>query len=63
MAPCVNWPFYRKFVETGGQLEVHTDRIVVCFDKRAHNPILRETTLDTDTDYWEPQHGVHGRTP
>jgi hypothetical protein len=37
---------YRKFVETGGQLEVHADRIVVRFDKRAHNPILREATLD-----------------
>lgn len=37
---------YRKFVETGGRLEVHADRIVVRFDKRAHNPILREATLD-----------------
>src|SRR5262249_1361755 len=37
---------YRKFVETGGQLYVHTDRLVVRFDKRAHNPILREAALD-----------------
>jgi hypothetical protein len=37
---------YRKFVETGGQLHVHADRIVVRFDKRAHNPILREAALD-----------------
>jgi hypothetical protein len=37
---------YRKFVETGGQLEIQADRIVVCFDKRAHNPILREAALD-----------------
>jgi hypothetical protein len=37
---------YRKFVETGGRLEVHADRIVVRFDKRAHNPILREAALD-----------------
>jgi hypothetical protein len=37
---------YRKFVETGGQLHVHADRIVVRFDKRAHTPILREAALD-----------------
>jgi hypothetical protein len=28
---------YRKFVETGGQLHVHADHLVVRFDKRAHN--------------------------
>ena len=37
---------YRKFVETGGQLEVQSDRILVRFDKRGHNPILREAELD-----------------
>jgi hypothetical protein len=37
---------YRKFVETGGQLEIQADRLVVHFDKRAHNPILREAALD-----------------
>jgi hypothetical protein len=37
---------YRKFVETGGRIEVQTDRIVVRFEKRAHNPILREAALD-----------------
>ena len=37
---------YRKFVETGGQVEVQSDRIVVRFDKRSHNPILREAQLD-----------------
>ena len=37
---------YRKFVETGGQVEVQPDRIVVQFDKRSHNPILREAELD-----------------
>jgi len=36
----------RKFVETGGQLHGHAARIVVRFDKRAHNPILREAALD-----------------
>lgn len=37
---------YRKFVETAGVVEVQDDRIVVHFDKRAHNPILREAALD-----------------
>jgi len=37
---------YRKFVETGGLVEVQDNRIVVHFDKRAHNPILREAALD-----------------
>lgn len=37
---------YRKFVETGGQVEVESDRMVVRFDKRSHNPILREAELD-----------------
>jgi hypothetical protein len=39
---------YRKFVETGGVITVHSARIVVRFDKRAHNPILREAALDKD---------------
>ena len=38
--------WYRKCVETGSQLHVHADRLVVRFDKRAHNPILREAALD-----------------
>ncbi len=37
---------YRKFVQTAGSLEVQADRLVVRFDKRAHNPILREAALD-----------------
>jgi hypothetical protein len=37
---------YRKLVETGGQVEVQPDRILVRFDKRSHNPILREAELD-----------------
>jgi hypothetical protein len=39
---------YRKFVETGGQVEVLADRILVRFDKRSHNPILREAALDKE---------------
>jgi len=35
-------------VETGGLLEVHADRLVVRFDKRTHNPILREAALDQE---------------
>ncbi len=38
---------YRKFVETSGAVEIEEGgRIVVYFDRRAHNPILREAQLD-----------------
>jgi hypothetical protein len=37
---------FRKFVETSGTIEIQRDRIVVCFDKRSHNPILQEAALD-----------------
>jgi hypothetical protein len=37
---------YRKFVETGGLVEIQKGQIVVHFDKRAHNPILREAALN-----------------
>ena len=38
---------YRKFVETPGAVEIEPGRrIVVYFDRRAHNPILREAQLD-----------------
>jgi hypothetical protein len=40
---------YRKFVETSGTIEIESRRrIVVYFDRRAHNPILREAQLDKD---------------
>ena len=40
---------YRKFVETSGTIEIESGRrIVVYFDRRAHNPILREAALDKD---------------
>jgi hypothetical protein len=36
-------------VETGGVIEVATDRTLrVRFDRRSHNPILREAALDRD---------------
>ncbi len=38
---------YRKFVETSGVVEIQADKILVKFDKRAHNPILREAALDS----------------
>ena len=37
---------YRKFVETAGVVEIQPERLVVHFDKRCHNPILREAALD-----------------
>jgi hypothetical protein len=38
---------YRKFVETSGAVEIESGRrIVVYFDRRSHNPILREAQLD-----------------
>lgn len=40
---------YRKFVETSGRVEIERGRrIVVYFNRRCHNPILREATLDKD---------------
>jgi hypothetical protein len=39
---------YRRFVETGGVVEVEADRVVVRLDRRSHNPILREAALDRD---------------
>ncbi len=40
---------YRKFVETAGQIEVRPNRrLLVTFDRRSHNPILREAALARD---------------
>ncbi len=39
---------YRRFVETSGVVEVQEERLVVHFDKRCHNPVLREARLDDD---------------
>jgi hypothetical protein len=36
---------YRKFVETAGVVEVQPEQIVVRFDKRAHNPLLRAAAI------------------
>jgi len=37
---------YRKFVETGGHVRINGDKIVVCFDRRSHNPIIAQADLD-----------------
>jgi hypothetical protein len=37
---------FRKFVETAGQVSVTADQIAIHFDRRSHNPILREAALD-----------------
>ena len=40
----------RKFVETGGEITVLPNRrLLVTFDRRSHNPILREAQLDRDS--------------
>jgi hypothetical protein len=39
---------YRRFVETGGLVTTEQKRVVVRFDRRCHNPILREAALDRD---------------
>jgi hypothetical protein len=40
----------RKFVETSGVIEVEPNRrLRVTFDRRSHNPILREAALDQDS--------------
>jgi hypothetical protein len=40
---------YRKFVETSGVIEVAPKgKLRVTFDRRSHNPILREAALDRD---------------
>ena len=37
---------FRKFVATAGLVTIGDRRIVVRFDRRSHNPILREAALD-----------------
>jgi hypothetical protein len=39
---------YRRFIETGGVVVVGPEQVTVFFDKRSHNPILREAALDRD---------------
>jgi hypothetical protein len=39
---------YRRFVETAGVIEVGAEQLTIHFDKRSHNPILREAALDRE---------------
>ncbi len=39
---------YRRFIETAGTVTIQADRLAVRFDRRCHNPILREAALDRD---------------
>jgi hypothetical protein len=39
---------YRRFVETAGTVVTEADRVVVQFERRCHNPILREAARDRD---------------
>ena len=39
---------YRKFVETGGLVEVDAGRMVVTLERRCHNAALREAALDRE---------------
>jgi len=39
----------RRFVETAGTVTIHADRLTVTFDRRSHNPILREAALGRDS--------------
>lgn len=39
---------YRLFVETSGVVKASEKAILVCFDRRSHNPILREAALDRE---------------
>lgn len=40
---------FRRFVETSGSIEIQKGQIVVCFDRRQHNPLLREAALDKNS--------------
>jgi len=39
---------YRRFVETGGVVTIGPECVLVSFDKRSHNPDLREAALDKE---------------
>jgi hypothetical protein len=39
---------YRRFVETGGVVEVEAGGVAVRWEKRSHLPVLREAALDRE---------------
>jgi hypothetical protein len=36
-------------VETAGTVIIQPDRLTIAFDRRTHNPIVREAALDRDS--------------
>ena len=40
---------YRKFVNTPGRIEIEQKEVVVYFEKRSHNPILKEGGFNQTT--------------
>jgi len=40
---------FRRFIENAGTVTIHPDRLIVAFDRRSHNPILREAALRNDS--------------
>jgi hypothetical protein len=50
---------YRRFVERAGTVVTEANRIVVQFDRRSHNPIFREVSLDREAI---PMPGCYGRS-
>ena len=40
---------FRRFVNTKGRIEIHRREVVVYFDKRTHNPILKEAGFEQRT--------------
>ncbi len=39
-------PVERGFINTHGKIEITNKEIIVCFEKRTHNPILKEAGLE-----------------
>lgn len=40
---------FRRFIENAGTVTVHPNRLIVAFDRRSHNPILREAALGNNS--------------
>ena len=40
---------FRRFVETSGTVTIQPEKFTVAFDRRSHNPILREADLGNDS--------------
>ena len=51
---------FRRFVETAGTVTIQANRFTVAFDRRSHNPILREATLGngSPTVAWRGQRAI-----